>query len=274
MPVPKRRIKIISINQRAALTVLAFVLGAWGRGCTNYSIQSGGMFFRVQHLSGVVVWAHGHNHLNEFAINKIDEHRFYTQIAGVETGHPVSLIIVRQRVFGMLIVPPLAWFALATWRNIKLRRREATGRCVTCGYLLVSNSTGICPECGTSLHFIPFSFRSDGMAAAEVLTRIAGKDRYQLNLSTTVNAAHPIESHIRQVNEAIVRWVRWRGTEGGRIVANFTTEPEQDQQILSWMLRLANQQIPEGQILKDLPIELVFSTPSGKIHNKVVLGTN
>ena len=42
---------------------------------------------------------------------------------------------------------PLLWSigALRRWR----RRRE--GRCVTCGYNLTSNTTGVCPECGTQV---------------------------------------------------------------------------------------------------------------------------
>ena len=33
----------------------------------------------------------------------------------------------------------------------RMRRREAQGRCPTCGYDLRDNQSGVCPECGTRI---------------------------------------------------------------------------------------------------------------------------
>ena len=47
-------------------------------------------------------------------------------------------------------VLPLAW-GLALYRRERRRRRALAGQCVTCGYALTGNSSGVCPECGTAV---------------------------------------------------------------------------------------------------------------------------
>ena len=37
---------------------------------------------------------------------------------------------------------------------LRRRRRRRKGWCMTCGYDLTGNTTGICPECGTSAHLV------------------------------------------------------------------------------------------------------------------------
>jgi hypothetical protein len=38
---------------------------------------------------------------------------------------------------------------LPAWRELRRRAREASGRCVHCGYDLTGNTSGVCPECGS-----------------------------------------------------------------------------------------------------------------------------
>ncbi len=47
----------------------------------------------------------------------------------------------------LLAGAPLCWILIA--RSRSLRRRARLGACVSCGYLLTGNTSGVCPECGT-----------------------------------------------------------------------------------------------------------------------------
>ena len=42
----------------------------------------------------------------------------------------------------------IAWAALSMWMWRRARRLNLQGHCSTCGYNLVGNVSGICPECG------------------------------------------------------------------------------------------------------------------------------
>ena len=72
--------------------------------------------------------------------------------------------------FGALPQTPLAWIGVAAFwtllavvltigisflfhipRTIELRRRARKGYCLTCGYNLTGNISGVCPECGTKI---------------------------------------------------------------------------------------------------------------------------
>jgi len=44
---------------------------------------------------------------------------------------------------------PLFWISRRTFSVLRKRRRERRGRCLSCGYSLTGNTSGICPECGT-----------------------------------------------------------------------------------------------------------------------------
>ena len=46
-----------------------------------------------------------------------------------------------------------ALLIILTW--MKTRRRFAIGRCLSCGYDLTANVSGICPECGTAARHQP-----------------------------------------------------------------------------------------------------------------------
>jgi hypothetical protein len=108
----------------------------------------------------------------------------------------------------------------------------------------------------------------NGIAIDERFSRVDGRHGYELNLSTRVDAANPIESRIRQLNLAIMRWLRRRSADSGcRIVITFVAEPSHEEEIIPPMLRLANQHRPE----RDIPIELILKTRDGQTYKQLTL---
>ena len=99
-----------------------------------------------------------------------------------------------------------------------------------------------------------------------------GAERYALTISTQLTSANPIETQIRHVNEAMLRWIRARGSECGRVIISVAAEQPQEQHITSWIIRLKNQNILERQLLEKLPIELLLCNTSGKILNRLNIG--
>lgn len=53
-------------------------------------------------------------------------------------------------VVGALSVLPLAGILRRHWIR-RIRKRGLAGRCVTCGYNLTGNVSGVCPECGSPI---------------------------------------------------------------------------------------------------------------------------
>jgi hypothetical protein len=49
-------------------------------------------------------------------------------------------------------LPPLAWSLRRIRRRALRQKRALRGGCVTCGYALTGNLSGVCPECGTAVH--------------------------------------------------------------------------------------------------------------------------
>ena len=47
----------------------------------------------------------------------------------------------------MLLILPM----VREGQSIRRRHRQASRRCVTCGYNLTGNTSGVCPECGTAV---------------------------------------------------------------------------------------------------------------------------
>ncbi len=47
--------------------------------------------------------------------------------------------------------PFLLGIAVPTVLSLRSRRRYPPGHCVRCGYNLTGNTSGLCPECGTSI---------------------------------------------------------------------------------------------------------------------------
>ncbi len=55
----------------------------------------------------------------------------------------------------LLAVYPVMTLVLDRFASRRLKRRVQRGFCITCGYDLTGNTSGICPECGTTLSAIP-----------------------------------------------------------------------------------------------------------------------
>lgn len=270
MPVPAKR--PISLSQRIAILLLGLVLGLWLRGCTNGSIYTSAGFTTFHRYSGITLWATGHYKGNSFTVTGFTERWGFYHILGFEAGHPVDLMIAPHWLFLALAVPPGLWLTLATLRETQRRRRGVRGLCVSCGYSLAGNTSDVCPECGTKLKSAPFTFQAAGMEVTEGVIDINGEERYALTISTSVTSAHPVESQIRRVNEAMRSWLRQRGSECGRLIISFDTDRSQEHQLVSWTIRLVNQNIPEGAVLKKLQIELLLRDVSGKPFNRMTLG--
>jgi hypothetical protein len=86
----------------------------------------------------------------------------YTVLRGPSTAAPRDWWFTFRRGSGGLsgrgwwIVAAPVWLpaapcaAIGLWLPLKAWRRRRGGCCVVCGYSLAGNTTGICPECGTS----------------------------------------------------------------------------------------------------------------------------
>ncbi len=60
---------------------------------------------------------------------------------------PVALLICAMNVISVAVALPLPVALLAIRRFPRMRE----GHCVQCGYSLIGNTSGVCPECGTPL---------------------------------------------------------------------------------------------------------------------------
>ncbi|HEX4797431.1 MAG TPA: hypothetical protein VH370_26795 [Humisphaera sp.] len=70
---------------------------------------------------------------------------------GVRAGRPNEsdwfVSVADAWVVGVAAILPVAWF----YRFVRARLRKRAGRCLSCGYDLTGNQSGVCPECGTKL---------------------------------------------------------------------------------------------------------------------------
>jgi hypothetical protein len=61
----------------------------------------------------------------------------------------VRLITFPYWLPALFLAVPVAAGAVHIRRRRRRARRTRTGLCVSCGYSLAGNTSGVCPECGT-----------------------------------------------------------------------------------------------------------------------------
>jgi hypothetical protein len=89
-------------------------------------------------------------------------------------------------------------------------------------------------------------FHGPGMDVSEGVIDVGVNERYSLTISTSITASNPIEVQIKRINEAMRQWLRARADGCGRLVISIAADPPQTQHILSWAIRLVDQNIPEA----------------------------
>jgi hypothetical protein len=220
---------------------------------------------RAPHEGHLLIWRWGSDHLLGGGVGEMGH--FYERDDGIVRWFAMPPWLAAA----ILAAPPAIW--VRTWfRQSKRRRRGAAGLCVSCGYSLAGNTSGVCPECGTKLKSPPFLFHGPGMDVSEGVIEVGVDERYSLTISTSITASNPIEVQIKRVNEAMRRWLRARVDGCGRLVISIAADPTEAQHILSWAIRLVDQNIPEASSLRKLQIELLLCDGSGKEFDRMILG--
>ena len=111
-------------------TPLAYTPG-WNRGVPQATFKP-----NEQHTSLGISWAK--------STTKTDDDETTSRIITIrKVQAPLLLLIV---LFGFL---PANW--LVRYRRVLQAQRRSEGRCLNCGYDLKGNTSGVCPECGTSV---------------------------------------------------------------------------------------------------------------------------
>ena len=156
-------------------------------------------------------------------------------------------------------------------------RAQLTGVCPTCGYNLAGITSAKCPECGasiainsaqsvTALDAPPFTATSGSVTGVDSLCRsFDWVARYQLNVLTPLaQAGESAGRFVRNINEVVLRWVRFRGEACQRVQFAFRgIQPQQQAELVSLVLRILKQDIPERSILERLVVELRVEDDEG-----------
>ncbi len=134
-------------NDRAAR--LKFVYHRWWANCEEY---------RGDRFEGIDTPEPWTSHFNLFETHALDfDERFWARRAGeiLIPSHACNVAIpmgLPAVVFGAY---PVIAFIRAPLRRYRRRRRRKRGLCLTCGYNLTGNTSGVCPECGTRVEASP-----------------------------------------------------------------------------------------------------------------------
>jgi hypothetical protein len=264
-------------------SIFLFVISLWLRGCSSGAITVGTpgvMFARtvVHPYNGVRVFMSGKTPNRTIAVTSFTNRMGFIEIKGHDeylANLEVRQIIWPHWFMAVIAVPPGAFWLAAELKAMRRRRRAAAGQCPQCGYSLAGNTTATCPECGAALKNPPFSAISGPVTAIEGFREDEeARVVYRLTITTLPAApSEPLSSHVRKINEVMLRWLRLRGLECESITFVFPAQTaDREAEIVSWAIKLVNQNIPEANIIQRLQLEVLIQDRAGNELKKVGIG--